>query len=225
MDSHATAQSDGYTQSISPDTDEPTHIDAHPCRAYTRGSQRHTCSLADLHAIPHLHTHTQPNGDEHRHAYRHPHADADQHGDRDIDAYRDPHFDANADADTHHHADGYPVADGHRDAYCFDHAHGHNACDPGRSARRKRNCQNGGNVKRRRVRLQLSDRQQLVLALVMVLLLAISMLYCLGFASITLRDNLERAPLPWTTNGVTAESIIEPPESVPSNLTVVPPGP
>lgn len=47
-------------------------------------------------------------------------------------------------------------------------------------------------------RIQLSEEQQLILGLVLVILVAISLLYCLGFSSIALRQAWENAPLPWT---------------------------
>lgn len=59
-----------------------------------------------------------------------------------------------------------------------------------------------GGVKKKRARLQLSDEQLLILGFLLVILLAVSMLYCLGFASIAVRQNWEKAPLPW--NGASA---------------------
>jgi hypothetical protein len=46
-------------------------------------------------------------------------------------------------------------------------------------------------------RPQLDPQQQLVLALVLIVLVAVSLLYCLGFASVVLRKTWENAPLPW----------------------------
>ena len=61
----------------------------------------------------------------------------------------------------------------------------------------------------------LTDEQLLILGLLLVVLLAISMLYCLGFASLAIRENWQRAPLPW--NGTTpAEELLN------DNLTVEP---
>ena len=48
---------------------------------------------------------------------------------------------------------------------------------------------------------RLTDEQLLILGLLLVVLLAVSMLYCLGFASLAIRENWQRAPLPW--NGTT----------------------
>jgi hypothetical protein len=53
-------------------------------------------------------------------------------------------------------------------------------------------------VKRRRRKLQLNDQQQLIVGLLLVILVAISLLYCLGFASLALREAWQDAPLPWS---------------------------
>ena len=47
-------------------------------------------------------------------------------------------------------------------------------------------------MKRRRLEIQLSEGQQLILALLLVILVAISMLYCLGLASVALQQNWEK---------------------------------
>lgn len=48
-----------------------------------------------------------------------------------------------------------------------------------------------------RLRIHVSDEQQLALAILLVILVAVSFLYCLGFASLVLRENWDKAPLPW----------------------------
>jgi hypothetical protein len=48
--------------------------------------------------------------------------------------------------------------------------------------------------------VQLTDQQELIVALLLVILLAISLLYCLGFASLALRPTLEKTPLPWNAS-------------------------
>lgn len=55
--------------------------------------------------------------------------------------------------------------------------------------------------------MQLSDRQQLILGLLLVILVAISMLYCLGFASVAVRQVWEKAPPPWDAINGFEESI------------------
>ena len=55
-------------------------------------------------------------------------------------------------------------------------------------------------MKRKRLNLQLTERQQLVIGFVLVILVAISLLYCLGFASVALRQAWESGPLPWSEN-------------------------
>ncbi|MBN1135292.1 MAG: hypothetical protein JXM73_01830 [Anaerolineae bacterium] len=53
--------------------------------------------------------------------------------------------------------------------------------------------------KRRRPRLALTEQQQLILVVILVVLLAGSLLYCLGFASLALRQVWESVPVPWTS--------------------------
>jgi len=56
-------------------------------------------------------------------------------------------------------------------------------------------------------RALLTERQQLILGLLLVVLLAVSLLYCLGFASLAIRQNWEKAPLPWSgTSAATTTS-------------------
>jgi hypothetical protein len=62
---------------------------------------------------------------------------------------------------------------------------------------------------------RLSEEQLLILGLLLVVLLAFSMLYCLGFASLAIRENWQRAPLPW--NGTTP--VEELPSSTPTMET------
>jgi hypothetical protein len=66
-------------------------------------------------------------------------------------------------------------------------------------------------VKRKRARLQLSDEQLMILGFLLVILLAVSMLYCLGFASIAVRQSWENAPLPWNDASSPDESATAPP--------------
>jgi hypothetical protein len=69
-----------------------------------------------------------------------------------------------------------------------------------------------GDVKRKRFNLKLTERQQLIIGFVLVILVAISMLYCLGFASVALRNAWENSPLPWSeNNNYPAESTELPP--------------
>ena len=50
-------------------------------------------------------------------------------------------------------------------------------------------------MKRKRLEPQLTERQQLIIGFVLVILVAISMLYCLGLASVALRQAWEQSPL------------------------------
>ena len=52
-------------------------------------------------------------------------------------------------------------------------------------------------MKRGRFQVELSEEQQLALAVLVVILVAISMLYCLGLDSLALLDSWEELPLPW----------------------------
>jgi len=48
-------------------------------------------------------------------------------------------------------------------------------------------------VKRRRPRIELTDDQHLFLAILLVILVAVSMLYCLGLGGLLLRDTWQEA--------------------------------
>ena len=69
-------------------------------------------------------------------------------------------------------------------------------------------------MRRRQGGWNLSEEQQLILGLLLVILVAISLLYCLGFASLVLREAWEKSPLPWSET--------EPP---PENLELEPMAP
>jgi hypothetical protein len=62
-------------------------------------------------------------------------------------------------------------------------------------------------VKRRRLNVQLTEQQHLILALLLVILLAVSMLYCLGFASLAMRQAWGDSPLPWSETSLPQEDI------------------
>jgi hypothetical protein len=59
-------------------------------------------------------------------------------------------------------------------------------------------------MKRRKI--QISEDQQTILGVVLVLLVAISLLYCLGFASLVLRQVWEGGPLPWENKNLNEDS-------------------
>lgn len=80
-------------------------------------------------------------------------------------------------------------------------------------------------MKRKRLNLQLTEEQQLIIGIILVVLVAISMLYCLGLASVALHQAWERSPLRWddTENNyseeileLTPETIITPTDTVPA---------
>lgn len=62
-------------------------------------------------------------------------------------------------------------------------------------------------MKGRRRSLQLSEEQQLILGLLLVVLVAVSLLYCLGFAGLALRQAGETAPLPWSETESPVENL------------------
>ena len=74
-------------------------------------------------------------------------------------------------------------------------------------------------MKRERFNPQLTERQQLIIGFVLVVLVAVSMLYCLGLASVALRQAWEQSPLQWNDSetyspeemlDLTAAPLIEP---------------
>lgn len=66
-------------------------------------------------------------------------------------------------------------------------------------------------MKRKRINLQLTERQQLILGFALVILVAISMLYCLGFASVALRQAWESGNLQLNENNYPEASTELPP--------------
>ena len=62
-------------------------------------------------------------------------------------------------------------------------------------------------MKRKGFGPHLGPQQQMVVAIVLIVLVAVSMLYCLGFASIVLHNAWENAPLPWNEVNPTGEII------------------
>lgn len=79
-------------------------------------------------------------------------------------------------------------------------------------------------MKKRRFNPQLSNQQQLILGLLLVILVAISMLYCLGAASLALRQAWESAPLPWEGANPPEESpeLIPTPVAEPTDANLAP---
>ncbi len=75
-------------------------------------------------------------------------------------------------------------------------------------------------MKRPRLKIRLTEDQQLILALLLVILLAVSMLYCLGFASLTARQLWENAPLPWSDWNSSEEDLGPTPTSLPIEPTM-----
>jgi hypothetical protein len=59
---------------------------------------------------------------------------------------------------------------------------------------------------KKRYKLQLNDEQQLLVGVLLVVLLAVSILYCLGFASIAVHRTWDSAPLPWNDTNTPGDS-------------------
>ena len=75
--------------------------------------------------------------------------------------------------------------------------------------------------RRQRQRLALTEQQQLVLVVILVVLLATSLLYCLGFASLAVREVWEKIPAPWT-NSEPLEEELMPGMGITPTLTLTP---
>jgi hypothetical protein len=73
-------------------------------------------------------------------------------------------------------------------------------------------------MKRRRPRKSITEEQQVILAVLAIVLLAISMLYCLGFATIIVRQIWEGGPLPRENIDLPQESL----DATPTLPTVQP---
>jgi hypothetical protein len=71
-------------------------------------------------------------------------------------------------------------------------------------------------MKRRRRKIEITEEQQMILGILLVILLAISLLYCLGFASLVLRQAWEDGPLPWEGESLNREGNIPAEEGIPS---------
>jgi hypothetical protein len=75
-------------------------------------------------------------------------------------------------------------------------------------------------LKRRRLGVQLGEEQLVIFAVVLVILVAVSMLYCLGIAMLALHEGWESAPIPWNDTDLPVEEI----ETLP-NLPLLEPDP
>lgn len=68
---------------------------------------------------------------------------------------------------------------------------------------------------RPRLNLRLTEEQQLILTVLLVVLVMVSMLYCLGFASLAVHQVWENAPLPWNETEPVENTIDATPTSPP----------
>jgi hypothetical protein len=60
---------------------------------------------------------------------------------------------------------------------------------------------------------RLTDEQLMILGLLLVVLLAVSMLYCLGFASLAVREVWQQAPQPLNGTATAEAPLVEPPSA------------
>ncbi len=79
-------------------------------------------------------------------------------------------------------------------------------------------------MKRRRLRLELSEHQHLLIAVVLVILLAASLLYCVGFASLAVGRVWENMATP-TANPEAVEEGIDLSPVLTTTLAPIPTGP
>ena len=185
---------------------------------------------ADCHRDPqagrqrHLYLYCHADADAYAFAHRYPYANANGNVNPDPDVNADP--DVNPDRNLHRHPDQHT----HKYTDTVEHGYRYTDLDPESNAQRhpdanadlhagprassamtsatgepasKGRVQNlppEGDVKPKRLNVQLTERQQVVIGFVLVILVAISMLYCLGFASVALRNAWESGPLPWGEN-------------------------
>jgi len=219
--------------------DGHTCADLHPIdhRYAQAGRQRHL----DQHGHQHGHAHTDghlhsvadPHGnghpDRYRHGDRYQHPDADPYRNLDPDGhsianrYADPDPKRHSDSDGHSDRDAFADVNCDRHAHCYRDDHTHSVSDGNnplcRRSDRRQPLGSGfeGRVKkRRRLGLALTERQQLVLVLILVVLLAASLLYCLGFGSLTLRQVWENVPVPWTSSEPVEEELMLTPVITPT---------
>ena len=72
----------------------------------------------------------------------------------------------------------------------------------------------------KRKRRSLTEEQQLILGLLLVILVAVSLLYCLGLTSLALRRAWENTQLPWSETEAPPENLDV--QSTPTALPTTP---
>jgi hypothetical protein len=196
------------------DTHAYTSFHAHPvladdCSDGDRDGHGHR--HADRHA--HRYRHSNHYGDAHRHRNRHGHADRHTHSHRAADgnAYGHCVADGNAYGDSNRdgnvHSDGDDRSNSYSDAYVYADTYGH--LDGNRHTNDRLYGDADGDfhddynfhrvlIEERRLRklfhwlASLPHRQRISCGFLAVIILAVSMLYCLGWASVGLRQRLEQ---------------------------------
>ncbi len=247
MDTHPDSDCHLYAVPHCGDGDGPAVSDTHAHPDTLADGDGDVCAATHLHTDRHPHTHRDryrycdeyPYQHGHAHGHRHANRDAYihtyphgyrfthrvQHADRHTDGYvyADPYSDTypHADLDTHGHGYTHAHRHSHADADCHadlsgDHHPGFRV-DSGRRGGKR--IQREEPVKRPRLSIQLTEEQQLILGLLLVILLAVSMLYCLGFASLAVREIWEQAPLPGNELNSPEEDLDTTPSPFPTEPT------
>ena len=192
------------------------------CHLYQHGHQH-----GHAHTDGHLHSVADPYGnghpDRYRHGDLHQHPDTDTYLDLDSDRHADPDPKCHGDSDRHTDRDAFADVNRDRHAHCYRDDHAHSVSDGNdplwRRSESRQPLGSGfeGRVKKqRRLGLALTERQQLVLVLILVVLLAASLLYCLGFGSLALRQVWENVPVPWTSSEPVEEELMLTPAITPT---------
>jgi hypothetical protein len=173
------------------------------------GGQRHFYvdgdAYDDQHTVCHSHpyryadtdlyrdgdAHCHRDGHRHRDRHCHPYPNTDQYG------YQYPHAqpDAYYHIDRHANRDIDRYADADRYAGCGSAAATMMKGPRSDAQARVRTATEEGTVKRKRLSPKLTERQQLIIGIVLVVLVAISLLYCLGFASVAVHQAWKSGPL------------------------------
>jgi len=195
------------------------------CHLYQHAHQDdHTHTDCYLHTLADRHCNRHGNG--YRHGDTDAYLDPEHHPVADQYSHLDPKRHGNGDRYTDPDTDAHGHADRH--AHCHREHNAHRDFDDDYYLRRQPGCRRAlgsefeGRVKkRRRLRLELTERQQLDLVVILVVLLAASLLYCLGFASLALRQVWEKIPVPWTRPEPLEEELTPAPE-ITSTLPLTP---
>lgn len=237
-DSHLDAIAHLYTVAHLPavahaDRHTLAHLHSYVRAAADRSAQPHAHPFADTEPQPdddaHCDAHQHVHADRHQHTdrYRYPHQHADGHGNRHTDGHGNRHADGHCHGDTDR--------DGHGDSYVDDnpHAYGdgywhHPGVPPTPTCSGDALSACMDPMEHPNSHRPLDDRQHVMWALVIVIVVAVSLLYCAGLAGTLARFVLLATPSPVDVPeaGFTADELpqAEPSDSAPPGLRVTPSG-